>query len=62
MSDEKTATVPYAGPSDASRIDLDIAFDIRFWMRKLRVNEEQLRRAVAAVGSRVPAVKRFLVR
>lgn len=62
MTEEKTVKAPYAGPSDASRIDLNIEFDIRFWARKLRVTEEQLRRAVGAVGARVPAVRRFLVR
>lgn len=62
MTDLEPQKEAYNGPSDAARIELALERDVRFWTRKLCVSEEQLRRAVGAVGTRVPAVRRFLVR
>ena len=39
------------GKPDRSRINLSEAHEVRYWTRELGVSEEQLRGAIAALGS-----------
>ena len=39
------------GEPDRSRIHLEERHEVRYWTRELRVSEETLRGAIAAVGS-----------
>ena len=39
------------GPPDSDRVNLSEAWERRYWARKFGVSEEELRTAVAAVGS-----------
>ena len=39
------------GKPDRSRINLSEAHEVRYWTRELGVSEEQLRDAIAALGS-----------
>lgn len=56
MADDKAER----GPADASRINVNEAYEMRYWMRSLRVTEQKLRSAVAAAGVRATDVGRYL--
>ena len=56
MSDDLTN----AGPADRSRISLDEDWEVNWWTNSLGVSEQELREAVAAVGSSANAVREHL--
>lgn len=56
MSDDTTRR----GPADSSRINVDQAWELRYWSEELGVSEEELRRAVASVGPMANDVRRHL--
>ncbi|MDM0109337.1 DUF3606 domain-containing protein [Variovorax sp. J22R24] len=47
-------------PHDLARIDLSDVYELRYWVRELRVSEGRLRAAVAAAGPRLAAVQKYL--
>jgi Protein of unknown function (DUF3606) len=47
-------------PQDLGYVDLNDVYQLRFWTRELRVSEARLRSAVAAAGTRLAAVKKYL--
>lgn len=49
-----------AGPQDRSRINVNERWELDYWTRELNVNEEELARAVKAVGPAVSAVREYL--
>lgn len=56
MSDDKSRT----GSPDRDRINLDEDYEVLYWTEALGVSVEELRQAVAAVGSTATAVRRHL--
>jgi hypothetical protein len=44
------------GPQDASRINVNEEWELRYWTNKLGVSEEELKAAVNKVGVNVDAV------
>ena len=56
MSDDKSKT----GKADDIRININQDYERRDWAKKLGVTEEQLRKAVQAVGPMVKDVRRYL--
>lgn len=56
MSDDTTKT----GGQDRQRISLSEDYEVRDWSKKFGVTPEQLRAAVAAVGSQASAVEAHL--
>lgn len=56
MSDDKSQT----GSPDRDRINLEEDYEVRYWTEALGVTAEELRKAVAAVGSTATAVRRHL--
>lgn len=56
MSDDKSQT----GSPDRDRINLEEDYEVRYWTDTLGVTAEELRNAVAAVGSTAAAVRRHL--
>ncbi|WP_063589406.1 DUF3606 domain-containing protein [Achromobacter ruhlandii] len=48
------------GAQDRSRINVNEAHELRYWTRELNVSEEQLRKAVQAVGVSATAVREHL--
>lgn len=50
------------GSPDRDRINLDEDYEIRYWTEALGVTEDELRQAVAAVGSTSAAVREHLGR
>ena len=48
------------GPQDRSRININQSHEVRYWSQKLGVSEEELRKAVEAVGPMADAVERRL--
>lgn len=56
MSDDKSNT----GGQDRKRINLSEAYEVRDWSQKFGVTEDQLRAAVAKVGSMADDVEREL--
>lgn len=56
MADDKTKV----GGQDRSRINLNEDYEVRDWTKSLGVTEDQLRRAVAAVGDRADKVREYL--
>lgn len=44
------------GPQDASRINVNEEWELRYWTNKLGVSEEELKAAVNKVGVSVDAV------
>lgn len=49
-------------PLDHGRINLMEAHEVRYWCRELHCTEEELRAAVAKVGTHVAAVREALAR
>lgn len=50
----------YTGPRDRSRINVNEAWEVRWWTKELKCTEAQLRAAVKAVGVMVVDVKKYL--
>lgn len=50
------------GAQDRSRINVNEEHELRYWTEALNVSEQQLRVAVAAVGTGAEAVRQFLNR
>jgi hypothetical protein len=50
------------GPADRSRISLEQEHEIRYWTSAFDCTEEELRHAVASVGSSADAVRTSLGR
>lgn len=48
------------GPQDSSRVNLEQDYERRYWCERFGCTEDQLRRAVAKVGSSADAVGREL--
>ena len=47
-------------PQDASKINVNEAWELAYWCKELGVTERQLKDAVKAVGTSVTAVKKHL--
>lgn len=56
MSDDKTKP----GGQDRSRINLDEDYEVQDWSKKFGVTPDELRKAVAAVGSQADKVREHL--
>jgi hypothetical protein len=48
------------GAQDRSRINVEQSHEVRYWSQKFGVSEEELRKAVEAVGPMADAVERRL--
>jgi hypothetical protein len=48
------------GPQDRSRVNLHEQWELTFWMDQLRISEEQLKEAVAAVGNSATRVREYI--
>lgn len=49
-----------SGPADRSRINVNEAWELRWWTHSLAVSEKELRAAVDAVGASANAVRQHL--
>ena len=49
-------------PAEPGRVDVSAIWELEYWMGVFAVTEEQLRDAVAAVGSSSEDVKAYFVR
>lgn len=49
-----------AGAQDRSRININEAHEVRYWTQRFGVSEDDLRKAVAAVGVSAEAVAQHL--
>ena len=49
-----------AGPQDRSRINVNERWELDYWTQALGVSEEELARAVKAVGPSVSDVREYL--
>jgi hypothetical protein len=49
-----------AGAADRSRININQPHELQYWTRALGVSEDELKKAVQAVGTQADAVKRHL--
>ena len=58
MSDDKNKTAP----QDASRINVHEDYEVRYWTKKFGITADQLREAVAKVGTSASAVENELKR
>lgn len=56
MSDDKTQS----GGQDRTRINVNEDYELRDWSKKLGVTPDELKRAVAAVGTQAAAVEAHL--
>ena len=56
MADDKTKV----GGQDGDRINVNEDYEVRVWMQSLGVSEDELRKAVAAVGDRADKVREYL--
>ena len=56
MPDDKTKK----GPQDARQINIHEAYELEYWSKKLGATPLRIREAVAAVGTSVAAVTRYL--
>jgi hypothetical protein len=54
--DDKTKT----GKADDSRVNINESYELQYWSEKLNVSRDRLKEAVAAVGSRIDDVKKYL--
>ena len=48
-------------PQDASRININEEWEVRWWCEKLGCNEMRLKNAVRAVGPSAEAVRKYVV-
>lgn len=56
MSDDTTKR----GPQDRVRINMNEAYEVRYWTQRLGISEERLATAVNEVGSSVAMVEKYL--
>ena len=56
MADDKNST----GSPDRDRISLSEDYEVRDWMKSLDVSEDELRKAVDAVGNSADKVREYL--
>jgi hypothetical protein len=56
MSDDRNIR----GPQDRSRINTDQDYEVRYWTHELNISEDELRRAVQAVGASADKVREHL--
>lgn len=56
MADDKSKT----GGQDRTRINLNQDYEVRDWTKSLGVTEDELRKAVAAVGNQADKVREYL--
>lgn len=56
MADDKTKS----GGQDRTRIDVNEAYELRDWARKLHVTPDELKEAVRRVGTSAEAVEKHL--
>jgi hypothetical protein len=56
MSDDKSLRQPH----DASRINVNEDYEVRYWTNKFGCSKEELERAVKAVGVSARAVEEYL--
>ncbi|MGJ7490090.1 DUF3606 domain-containing protein [Variovorax sp. ZT4R33] len=56
MADNKSER----GPADAARINVNEAYEMRYWTKALGVTEQKLRSAVAAAGVMAKDVRSYL--
>lgn len=49
-----------SGPADRTRINVNESWELRWWTESLGVTEQELRAAVAAVGTSASAVRQHL--
>jgi hypothetical protein len=56
MADDKSNR----GGQDRSRINMNEAYEVRYWSEKFGVSKEELQRAVERVGSSAKAVEQEL--
>ncbi|MFC0343000.1 DUF3606 domain-containing protein [Epilithonimonas hispanica] len=47
-------------PQDATKINVNEAWELDYWSKELGVTKDRLKEAVKAVGTSVSAVKRYL--
>jgi hypothetical protein len=50
------------GPQDSSRVNVHEPHELRYWTKRFGVTEEQLKKAVAKVGTSVKSVESELKR
>jgi hypothetical protein len=58
MADDKSK----AGGQDRTRINLNQDYEVRDWAKSLGVTEDELRKAVAAVGNQADKVREHLAK
>jgi hypothetical protein len=58
MSDDKSNT----GGTDRKRINVNETYELRHWSKKFGVTPEQLKEAVAAVGTSADAVEKHFAK
>ncbi len=56
MADDKSKR----GPADSARVNMNEAYEVRYWTEKFGCTETQLRAAVTAVGVLAKDVEAFL--
>ena len=56
MPDDKSKKFPH----DASLINIHEPYELEYWSKRFRVTPQELRNAVAAVGTSAAAVERHL--
>ncbi len=56
MADDKSKR----GPADSTRVNMNEAYEVRYWTEKFGCTETQLRAAVTAVGVLAKDVEAFL--
>lgn len=56
MTDNKSET----RPQDASRVNVNEDYEVRYWTKRFNCSEEKLREAVAAAGVSAKRVEEYL--
>jgi len=50
------------GPQDSSRVNVNEDYEVRYWTTKFNCSEEELKRAVEAVGVSAAKVEEYLTK
>lgn len=48
------------GPQDASKVNVNEDYELRYWTKRFNISEERLREAVKEVGPSVSAIEEYL--
>jgi hypothetical protein len=48
------------GPQDASKVNVNEDYELRYWTNRFNISEERLREAVKEVGPSVSAIEEYL--